>query len=87
MIHADTLKAIGIFTLGVLLSWRLMTWLAIPAACPPLAPPPVETPDARLTRQLCDREVDALLHSHELADVERAIAIVKLIPCAIERRL
>ena len=82
--------AVGLFALWVLLP----PWRALPV-CPPAstavaAPAPVETSDAleeRLTRQLCDREVDALLHSHELVEVERAVAIVARVNCGIERRL
>ena len=37
--------------------------------------------------RLCDRAVDALLHSKELIEVERGAAIVREIPCGIGRRL
>ena len=62
---------------------------AVAAPAPAPAPPP-ETLGAleeRLTHQLCDREVDALLNSHELIEVERASTIIRQVNCGIERRL
>lgn len=80
------------FCLWVILPpWKTPTCPASTAVAAPAPPkPPPETADAleeRLTHQLCDREVDALLHSHELVEVERAVAIVRQVNCGIERRL
>lgn len=71
--------------------WVLLSPLRAPT-CPPAstavaAPAPPASDDERRVHELCDREVDALLHSRDLVDLERAIEIVKQIPCAIERRL
>ena len=60
--------------------------------CPPAstavaAPAPPARDEEKLVHELCDREVDALLHSRDPLDLQRAIEIVKQIPCAIERRL
>jgi hypothetical protein len=38
-------------------------------------------------RRLCDRAVDALLHSKDLVEVERAGIIIREVNCAIGRRL
>lgn len=43
-------------------------------------------PSAAAVR-LCDEAVEALLHSKELIEVQRAAAIVHEIPCSIDRRL
>jgi hypothetical protein len=70
--------------------WVIMSPLRTPSCPAAPVPAPAETADAleeRLTHQLCDREVDALLHSHELIEVERAVAIVARVNCGIERRL
>jgi hypothetical protein len=82
---------VALILAGSFLIGRTLTWLAAPPA-PQVKPTPVivapPAPDSeRLVHELCDREVDALLHSHDLVEVERAVAIVRDIPCAIERRL
>lgn len=59
-----------------------MVWVGLDWAAPKLNAPRAD-PAARL----CDRAVWALLHSDELIEVERAAAIVREIPCGIERRL
>jgi hypothetical protein len=38
-------------------------------------------------RRLCDRAVDALLHSKDLVEVERAGIIIREVNCGIGRRL
>jgi hypothetical protein len=58
--------------------------------CPTVAAPAAETTDARqerLAHKLCDKEVDALLHSSDLAEIERAAAIIQRVNCDIEGRL
>lgn len=60
-------------------------WLILKLSGLP-APGPVTGSDDPEVR-LCDRAVDALLHSKELIEVERAAAIVSQIPCGIGRRL
>ena len=49
--------------------------------------PPVLDPYDQAERLLCDKEVDDLLHSKDLAEVTRAGILVNAIPCAIGRRL
>ena len=46
-------------------------------------PFPSEGPE----RRLCDRAVDALLHSKDLVEVQRAGIIIREVKCAISRRL
>ena len=73
--------------------WVIMSPLRAPS-CPSVAdaptPAPVETLDdrqERLTRELCDKEVEALLHSGDRTEVERAAAIIRQVNCGIEKRL
>lgn len=76
------------FVIWVLLSpLRAPTCPASTAVAAPAPPPPPARDEDRLVHELCDREVDALLHSRDPLDLQRAIEIVKQIPCAIERRL
>jgi hypothetical protein len=44
-------------------------------------------PSEHAERRLCDRAVDALLHSKDLVEVERAGIIIREVNCAIGRRL
>jgi hypothetical protein len=44
-------------------------------------------PSDRAERRLCDRAVDALLHSKDLVEVERAGIIIREVSCGIGRRL
>jgi hypothetical protein len=79
---------VALILAGSFLIGRTLTWLAAPPTLQVKPPLVIAAPDPeRLVRELCDREVDALLHSHDLVEVERAVAIVRDIPCAIERRL
>ena len=77
------------FIAGRTLTWLADTPVSVPQATPvtPPKPAPPARDEERLVHELCDREVEALLHSHDLVEVERADAIVRQIPCAIERRL
>jgi hypothetical protein len=57
--------------------------------CPTVAAP-VETTDARqerLAHKLCDKEVEILMESRDLADLIRAATIVHQVNCGIEARL
>lgn len=80
--------AVGLFGLWVL-PWRTPV---CPVVTTPIAaaPAPVQTTDDRqelLIRQLCDKEVEALLHSNDRTEIMRAEAIVRQVNCGIERRL
>ena len=44
-------------------------------------------PSEYAERQLCDRAVDALLHSKDLVEVQRAGIIIREVNCGIRRRL
>jgi hypothetical protein len=77
------LIAAGGFVLWVLLP----PWKPAP---PSAQPAPVEAPDARqdrLAHRLCDKEVDTLLHSQDVTEIERAAAIIQRVNCDIESRL
>jgi hypothetical protein len=77
--------AVGLFAIWVFQP----LWKAAPI-CPPAAAAPVETSDdrqERLARQLCDKEVEILLNSRDLADLIRAATVIHQVNCGIERRL
>ena len=81
---------VALILAGSFAAGRTLTWLAgAPAPAPPapVAPAPPARDEDRLVHELCDREVDALLHSRDPLDLERAIEIVRQVNCAIERRL
>ena len=44
-------------------------------------------PAEHAERRLCDRAVDALLHSKDLVEVQRAGIIIREVNCGIGRRL
>jgi hypothetical protein len=44
-------------------------------------------PHERAEASLCDQAVDALLHSKDLVEVQRAGIIIREVNCAIGRRL
>lgn len=44
-------------------------------------------PSEHAERRLCDRAVDALLHSKDLVEVQRAGIIIREVNCGIGRRL
>jgi hypothetical protein len=80
--------AVCFFAVWVLLSplRNLCPTIAAPVA----APAPVETTDARqerLAHKLCDKEVEILMESRDLADLIRAATIVHQVNCGIEARL
>lgn len=81
--------AVGFFAVGHLVSWLTVDAPPTPPLPLPVAaaPAPPARDEDKLVHELCDREVDALLHSRDPLDLERAIEIVRQIPCAIERRL
>jgi hypothetical protein len=63
-------------------------WRYPPASVPALVQSVVQdSPTDQAERLLCDKEVDDLLHSKDLADVTRAGILVNAIPCGIGRRL
>jgi hypothetical protein len=64
--------------------WGFVHW-ATPTAPTTVGAPIPATGDPEV--RLCDRAVEALLHSNELIEVERAAAIVREIPCGIGKRL
>ena len=80
---------------GMVLGFIVSAWKSAPPtmvctqpATP--APAPVETTDARqerLTHQLCDKEVEAILHEKDLAEIIRAATIIHQVNCGIEQRL
>ena len=44
-------------------------------------------PSYRAERRLCDRAVDALLHSKDMVEVQRAGIVIREVDCSIGRRL
>jgi hypothetical protein len=79
--------AVGLFAIWVFLP----LWKVAPV-CPPAAaaPAPVENSDGRqerLVRALCDKEVEILLQSRDLADLIRAATVIHQVNCDIESRL
>lgn len=83
---------VALILAGSFAAGRTLTWLAgAPAPVAPapvaVAPAPPARDEEKLVHELCDREVDALLHSRDPLDLERAIEIVKQVNCGIERRL
>ena len=77
--------AVSLFALWVL-PWKI----AAPNCPQPVAAAPVEAPgdrQERLVSQLCDKEVEILLNSRDLADLIRAATVIHQVNCGIERRL
>ena len=72
----------GIVFVGALVIWSILNLTTAPTKIGQ----PIPVSGEPVTR-LCDRAVEALLHSKELIEVERSAAIVHEIPCGIERRL
>jgi hypothetical protein len=79
--------AVGLFAIWVFQP----LWKAAPICPQPVAQAaPVETSDdrqERLVRQLCDKEVEILLNSRDLADLIRAATVIHQVNCGIEGRL
>ena len=74
--------AVSLFALWVL------PWKFVAPVCPIVAAlAPADDRQERLTHTLCDKEVEILLNSRDLADLIRAATVIHQVNCGIERRL
>jgi hypothetical protein len=66
---------------------KVSVFLAIIAAAASILILELPFPSDRAERRLCDRAVDALLHSKDMVEVQRAGIIIREVNCAMGRRL
>lgn len=70
--------------------WSLgggLLWLAVVGGVASVLVLAMPFPSEHAERRLCDHAVDALLHSKDLVEVERAGIIIREVNCGIGRRL
>jgi hypothetical protein len=67
--------------------FSLPVLLAVVSGAASVAALTMPFPGEHAQRRLCDRAVDALLHSKDLVEVQRAGIIIREVNCGIGRRL
>ena len=83
---APRISPTALATNTMLLSWLPMT-IAVISAGVAVSIALMPFPHQAAERRLCDQAVDALVHSKDLVEVERAGIIIRELDCAIGRRL